>query len=709
MKNSTFKKALSTVICVMLLLTVAFVVSSCKKEHVHDFVETERTAPTCTEDGSVTKVCECGEKETETLPKTGHALDTVKGYAPTCTEDGLRDYQVCRNCDYSTLSDDHTISALGHICNSTVEENIVKPTCTEHGSYDVVEYCETCGEELTRYTDIIISNGHSYKTVEAKAATCLPGHYEYEKCGICGDVKGYVEIPAAYEHIASVHPVVIADTVVDAKCLEGGGYDMAICCTNDNCNYIFEETRVHYDVPALDHDLVQHEAQAPTCTEIGWEAYEDCKRCDYTTYVEIGENGHIRKEVEENRVDSTCALEGSYDIAVYCETCGIEIERWGYAIGKLPHAEENKTHFEGQTVSCTQIGWEAYWICGDCGYSTYEMIPMRPHTPGEFETVNLVEPTCDHEGSYDRIVYCQDCEGEMKVEHWITPPVAHNIAYGDAKAPTCTEDGYVAGEYCTKCGYDPREVIPATGHKLTQYDAKAPSCGEIGWNAYEDCANCDYTTYVEIPALSHNVINLDPKTPTCTETGLTPGSYCGNCGEVYEAQTVIPANGHDYNAAGVCTVCSDRISLNLEYALVGDTYTFTGIGNCSDSEIRIPAEINGIAVTAIAADALKGISGVETVVIPDSVKVIGEKAFFCCTDLKKVVIGDGVETVGDYAFYCCTKLESVTVGSGVKSIGLDAFDYCSKLNTVYYNGTDSQWSAIKISSGNGDLTSATRK
>ena len=664
MKNSTFKKALSTVICVMLLLTVAFVVSSCKKEHVHDFVETERTAPTCTEDGSVTKVCECGEKETETLPKTGHALDTVKGYAPTCTEDGLRDYQVCRNCDYSTLSDDHTISALGHICNSTVEENIVKPTCTEHGSYDGVEYCETCGEELTRYTDIIISNGHSYKTVEAKAATCLPGHYEYEKCGICGDVKGYVEIPAAYDHISSVHPIVVNSSIVDPTCTEEGSYMMAVCCTNDNCDYIFGGLTGPYPIDPLGHDPVKVEALDPTCTEGGYTAHELCARpdCDYINgYEDIPALGHTN----------------------------------------TPH--------DGKKATCTEYGWNPYVTCDRCDYTTYEIIKMTGHTEGDFVIEKLVEPTCDKNGSYDRVKYCVDCLVELTRENWSVDPVAHNMVYGEAKDPTCTEDGCKAGEYCTKCGYDPREVIPATGHKITKYDAKAPSCGEIGWNAYEDCANCNYTTYVEIPALSHNVINLDPKTPTCTETGLTPGSYCGNCGEVYEAQTVIPANGHDYNAAGVCTVCSDRISLNLEYALVGYTYTFTGIGNCSDSEIRIPAEINGIAVTAIAADALKGISGVETVVIPDSVKVIGEKAFFCCTDLKKVVMGNGVETVGDYAFYCCTKLESVTVGSGVKSIGLDAFDYCSKLNTVYYNGTDSQWSAIKISSGNGDLTSATRK
>lgn len=40
------------------------------------------------------------------------------------------------------------------------------------------------------------------------------------------------------------------------------------------------------------HDLVHHEAKAPTCTEVGWEAYDTCSRCSYTTKVEKQKTGH---------------------------------------------------------------------------------------------------------------------------------------------------------------------------------------------------------------------------------------------------------------------------------------------------------------------------------------------------------------------------------------------------------------------------------
>lgn len=55
------------------------------------------------------------------------------------------------------------------------------------------------------------------------------------------------------------------------------------------------------------HDLVRHEAKAATCTEIGWNAYETCKNCDYTTYVELPILGHDYQAVT---VEPTCETDG---------------------------------------------------------------------------------------------------------------------------------------------------------------------------------------------------------------------------------------------------------------------------------------------------------------------------------------------------------------------------------------------------------------
>ena len=55
------------------------------------------------------------------------------------------------------------------------------------------------------------------------------------------------------------------------------------------------------------HDLVQHAAKAPTCTEIGWDAYETCSRCDHTTYAELPILGHDYQAVT---VEPTCETDG---------------------------------------------------------------------------------------------------------------------------------------------------------------------------------------------------------------------------------------------------------------------------------------------------------------------------------------------------------------------------------------------------------------
>lgn len=64
------------------------------------------------------------------------------------------------------------------------------------------------------------------------------------------------------------------------------------------------------------HDLEQHAAKAPTCTEIGWNAYETCSRCNYTTYTEQPALNHDYQAVT---VEPTCETDG-YTIFT-CSRC----------------------------------------------------------------------------------------------------------------------------------------------------------------------------------------------------------------------------------------------------------------------------------------------------------------------------------------------------------------------------------------------------
>ena len=73
------------------------------------------------------------------------------------------------------------------------------------------------------------------------------------------------------------------------------------------------ETRAMCDVcneyygQMLDHDYVTHDAQAASCTEIGWDAYETCSRCDYSTYAEKPALGH---DYAAKTTKPTCTKKG---------------------------------------------------------------------------------------------------------------------------------------------------------------------------------------------------------------------------------------------------------------------------------------------------------------------------------------------------------------------------------------------------------------
>lgn len=142
-------------------------------------------------------------------------------------------------------------------------------------------------------------------------------------------------------------------------------------CTNPNCDAKEENVPCGGDSRATcirpgtcttcggsyygGHDLVQYAAKAPTCTEIGWDAYDRCIRCGYTT----------RKE--------------------------------------LPAQHDLEQH-AAKAPTCTEIGWDAYETCSRCDYTTYAELPALNH---DYQAVT-VEPTCETDGY--TIFTCSRCK-----------------------------------------------------------------------------------------------------------------------------------------------------------------------------------------------------------------------------------------------------------------------------------------------------------
>ena len=128
----------------------------------------------------------------------------------------------------------------------------------------------------------------------------------------------------------------------------------------------------------------------------------------------------------------------------------------------------------------------------------------------------------------------------------------------NAKAATCTEDGYTGDVVCKVCGkvITKGEVIPATGHDTEIVGAKESTCTEDGYTGDEVCKTCGVTVKKGevIPALGHKIKLVGAKAATCTEDGYTGDEVCTVCGEIVKKGEVIKATGHQYKD-GKCTVC----------------------------------------------------------------------------------------------------------------------------------------------------------
>ena len=143
---------------------------------------------------------------------------------------------------------------------------------------------------------------------------------------------------------------------------------------------------------------------------------------------------------------------------------------------------------------------------------------------------------------------------------------------------------------------------------------------------------------------------------------------------------------------------------NFEYGIKNGTITIYGYwGN--ETEIKIPAVINGIRVTTIDLEAFRD-KQLISVTIPNTVTTIGVNAFsqnqltsvtipdsvqtikgcaFSGNRLVSVIIPDGVTSIGECAF-SYNQLTSVIIGNGVKTIGESAFDFNQLTSVIIGNG-----------------------
>jgi len=111
----------------------------------------------------------------------------------------------------------------------------------------------------------------------------------------------------------------------------------------------------------------------------------------------------------------------------------------------------------------------------------------------------------------------------------------------------------------------------------------------------------------------------------------------------------------------------------LAFALTRDGKGYSvSKGTVKNGDVVIPASYNNLPVTEIANFAFESVPDIKSVIIPNSVTIIGQRAFAMCIYLKIVTLGSGVKEIGTQAFQNCQDLTSVTFQSTISSDGFNS-------------------------------------
>lgn len=282
---------------------------------------------------------------------------------------------------------------------------------------------------------------------------------------------------------------------------------------------------------------------------------------------------------EETRVFAVLGADEAADFGVLCEIANME---------KVPSGSYSGTIFL-YVGYATDGNVKAGDVANDVDLSQLARYEVTVNLSAEHVHSPDAAWSSDADGHWHA---CSGCADKLDYE-------AHTPKTVNAKAATCTEDGYTGDTVCSVCGYEisQGEAVPATGHSFTSYvpngDAACTADGTETASCDNGCGAED-TRVEEGSALGHDwgvpawawsedgtkfvatftcvrdaahtrELTAEPAAsvkvePTCTEAGVRVYSATVELdGVAYTAtsEQAIPALGHDF-ADGACTRCGEK-------------------------------------------------------------------------------------------------------------------------------------------------------
>ena len=365
--------------------------------------------------------------------------------------------------------------------------------------------CTVCHEAKTKVGAHFFVQGNDSSCLKS-AATCVSPPVYYTNCAYCYRKGTDTYVHPWYGPDPNNHDLVHHDAKAPT-CTEIG-WDEYDACQREGCTYT---TKV--EIPALKHKLVHHDAKAPTCTEIGWEEYDTCSRCDYTTKVEL--------------------LALKHDLV----------------------------HHDAKAPTCTETGWEEYDTCSRCDYTTKVEIPA----PGHDYTEKVVKPTCG-KGGYT-LHTCKKCHDSYKdhqtktLLHWYGEWTSNGDGTHSA---TCKRKD------CKHVGKTECAIVEFKQDEATR--TLCPVCGNVSDGTHlalveEVTAEGEHLPYGELVLRMGETANGNTLLSVCFEVS---GKLTQPKGEV---KITMPAEL--LNGVTLALLNADDTEIDLPYIVEGENAVFT--------------------------------------------------------------------------------------------------------------------------------------
>ena len=367
--------------------------------------------------------------------------------------------------------------------------------------------CTVCHEAKTKVGAHFFVQGNDSSCLKS-AATCVSPPVYYTNCAYCYRKGTDTYVHPWYGPDPNNHDLVHHDAKAPT-CTEIG-WDEYDACQREGCTYT---TKV--EIPALKHKLVHHDAKAPSCTEIGWEEYDTCSRCDYTTKVE------------------------------------------------LPALKHDLVHHDAKAPTCTEIGWNEYDACQreGCDYTTKVEIPA----PGHDYTEKVVKPTCG-KGGYT-LHTCKKCNDSYKdhqtktLLHWYGEWTSNGDGTHSA---TCKRKD------CKHVGKTECAIVEFKQAEATR--TLCPVCGNVSDSTHlalveEVKAEGEHLPYGELVLRMGETANGNTLLSVCFEVS---GKLTRPKGEV---KITLPAEL--LNGVTLALLNADGTEIDLPYIVEGENAAFT--------------------------------------------------------------------------------------------------------------------------------------